>query len=67
MHTLQRMHGIANGRWEPTPPRSARALSVARIGVAKVLKKLSDSLADPEELAAEEQAEHERERPVAAE
>ncbi len=65
MHTSQSRHGIANGHWEPTPPRSARALNVARIGVAKALKRLADSLADPDELAADEQAEHER--PVAAE
>jgi len=61
------MHGIANGRWERTPPRSARVISVARVGVAKVLKRLSDSLADPAEIAEAEHARHVSERPVAAE
>jgi hypothetical protein len=67
MPTAHSMHGIANGRWEPTPPRSARVVNVARVGVAKVLKKLSDSLADPAEIAEAERARHESERPVAAE
>jgi hypothetical protein len=67
MPTAQSMHGIANGRWEPTPPRSARVISVARVGVAKALKKLSDSLADPAEIAEAEHARRESERPVAAE
>lgn len=65
MHTSQSSHGIANGHWEHMPPRSTRALDAARIGVAKALKRLADSLADPAELAEGEQAE--RERPIAAE
>jgi hypothetical protein len=67
MPTARSVHGIANGRWEPTPPRSARVINGARVGVAKVLKKLSDSLADPAEMAEAERTRRESERAVAAE
>jgi hypothetical protein len=67
MPTAQSVHGIANGRWEPTPPRSSKAVTVARIGVAKILKNLSDRLAGPAELAREEQPANENHGRAAAE
>ena len=57
MPTARSVHGIANGRWEHPEPRLPKALTLARIGVAKVLKTLSDRLVEAPEVARMERAE----------
>ena len=48
MPTSESVRGIVNGHWEPSPPQPPKVLKVVRTGVAKLLKKLSDTI-EPEE------------------
>ncbi len=36
MQATQRVHGIANGHWERSEPRSAWLLLLARLGIAEL-------------------------------
>ena len=38
MPTSQRVHGIVNGHWEPSPPQPPTVVTVVRTGVAKLLQ-----------------------------
>jgi hypothetical protein len=62
MPTSQSVRGIVNGHWEPSPPQPPRALRLVRTSVAKLLKKLSDTV-EPEKA----RTDREHHEPVAAE
>jgi hypothetical protein len=63
MSDAQRVHGIVNGHWEPSPPEPTKVVTLVRTGVAKLLHEI----AHRSEEAAEKLEQHERHPPIAAE
>jgi hypothetical protein len=63
MDSAQRGHGIVNGHWEPSPHELPKVVVAVRTGVAKLLRKISDSPKDADRASAD----HEHRNPIAAE